>query len=57
MKYSTSDTARAILSIVDTIIAMYKDKLEAKVEAPAKKQIRSLLRLPGEEEEENQDES
>lgn len=50
MKYSTSDTARAILSIVDTIIAMYRDKLEARVEAPKKQQIRSLLRLPGEEE-------
>ncbi|BDR91517.1 Mrp/NBP35 family ATP-binding protein [Vulcanisaeta souniana] len=50
MKYSTSDTARAILSIVDTIIAMYKDKLESRVEAPAKKQVRSLLKLPGEEE-------
>ncbi|WP_054853234.1 Mrp/NBP35 family ATP-binding protein [Vulcanisaeta distributa] len=57
MKYSTSDTARAILSIVDTIIAMYKDKLEAKVETTAKKQVRSLLKLPGEEENEEQDES
>ncbi|MGC8542739.1 MAG: Mrp/NBP35 family ATP-binding protein [Vulcanisaeta sp.] len=55
MKYSTSDTARAILSIVDTIIAMYKDKLEAKVEAPAKRQIKSLLKLPGEEEEGNEE--
>ncbi len=57
MKYSTSDTARAILSIVDTIIAMYRDKLEAKVETTAKKQVRSLLKLPGEEENEDQDES
>ncbi len=50
MKYSTSDTARAIFSIVDTVIAMYKDKLEAKTETPTKKQIKSLLKLPGEEE-------
>ncbi len=55
MKYSTSDTAKAILSIVDTIIAMYKDKLEARVETPKKQQIRSLMKLPGEEEEENQE--
>jgi len=52
MRYSTSDTAKAILSIVDTIIAMYKDKLEAKVETAPKKQVKSLLKLPGEEEEE-----
>ncbi|WP_069807155.1 Mrp/NBP35 family ATP-binding protein [Vulcanisaeta thermophila] len=52
MKYSTSETAKAILSIVDTIIAMYKDKLELKVQTAPRKPIRSLMKLPGEEEEE-----
>lgn len=54
MKYSTTETAKAIMSIVDTIIAMYKDKLEASVTTAPKKQIKSLMKLPGEEEDENE---
>ncbi|MFB6470612.1 MAG: Mrp/NBP35 family ATP-binding protein [Vulcanisaeta sp. AZ3] len=54
MKYSTTETAKAIMSIVDTIIAMYKDKLEAGMTTTPKKQIKSLMKLPGEEEDENE---
>jgi ATP-binding protein involved in chromosome partitioning len=49
-----SETARAVLSIVDKLAEMYKDKLTQQTQPREEKPKRiSLLKLPGEEEEEN----
>jgi ATP-binding protein involved in chromosome partitioning len=49
-----SETARAVLSIVDKLAEMYKDRLTQQIQPREEKPKRiSLLKLPGEEEEEN----